>query len=173
MKSEKQFLIHLIKSCETFNLTEKELVGIITKVLDKEISIRTFYNYKKKLYDKEIFHSLKNSIYDTPSVRCLLLDFEETNREKSLESDKLIAEQLPERKDIFHDIARYRVEMEKNNEKTKMIITKFENQMNEPLQRYRSLPKKVLVSEKSLLVVEKKTVNVLTGHTIMPIGKIR
>lgn len=58
-------------------------------------------------------------------------------------------------------------------EKTKMIITKFENQMNEPLQRYRSLPKKMLVSDKSLLVAEKKTVNVLTGHTIMPIGKIR
>ena len=34
---EKQFILYLIKSCENFELTEKELIATINKVLDKDI----------------------------------------------------------------------------------------------------------------------------------------
>lgn len=65
MLNKKQDLLHLIKSCENYDLTDKESIETINKVLEKGISRRTYYNYKKKLHDKEIIQGLKGSIYDT------------------------------------------------------------------------------------------------------------
>ncbi len=61
-------ILHLIKSCENYALTEKESLETINKILDKAVSRRTYYNYKKKLYDKEIIQGLKGSIYDTQAL---------------------------------------------------------------------------------------------------------
>ena len=47
--SDKKFVLHLIKSCENYDLSEKESLETINKILDKDISRRTYYNYKKKL----------------------------------------------------------------------------------------------------------------------------
>ncbi len=47
----KQFILHLIKSCEKYdNLNNNEIIDAINKILVKDISMRTYYNYKKKLY---------------------------------------------------------------------------------------------------------------------------
>jgi hypothetical protein len=133
-------ILHLIKSCECYDLTEKESIEIIKKILDKDISRRTYYNYKKKLYDKEIIHQVKDSIYDNHMMRCLLLELEDTDQKMSLNSDFLVYQQLPDRKDIFHNENIQKAGTEEL-EKTKTMIAKFENQMNEPLQRYDGLRK--------------------------------
>ena len=45
-------ILYLIKSCENYDLDERESIESINRVLgDKSISRRTYYNYKKKLYD--------------------------------------------------------------------------------------------------------------------------
>ena len=104
-------ILHLIKSCENYDLTEEESLETINKILDKDISRRTYYNYKKKLYDKEKIQKIKGSIYDTQALRCLIFDLEDADKEKNVEADKLVAEQLPDRSDIFHDTERYKREL--------------------------------------------------------------
>jgi len=47
-------ILHLIKSCKNFEMTDKDSLETINKALGKDISRRTYYNYKKKLYDKEM-----------------------------------------------------------------------------------------------------------------------
>ena len=79
----KQNILHLIKSCENYALTEKESLETINKILDKAISRRTYYNYKKKLYNKEMIQKIKCSNYDTQAIRCLIFDLEDTDREKA------------------------------------------------------------------------------------------
>jgi hypothetical protein len=83
---------------------------------------------------------LKESCYDTNAVRCVLLDSGDTDNEMSVESDKLKVKQLPDRKDIFHDIEIQKAELE-DFEKTNTMIVQFENQISQPLQRYDRVPK--------------------------------
>ena len=125
---------------KTYALTEKESLETINKILDKDISRRTYYNYKKKLYDKEMIQKIKGTIYDTQAIRCLIFDIEDADIEKSLEADKLVAEQLPDRPDIFHDTERYKGELEEV-EKTKSMVIEFENQMYESIQKFKEIPK--------------------------------
>lgn len=139
-------VFHLIKSCENYDLSEKESIETINKILNKTISRRTYYNYKKKLYDKEIIHQVKDSIYDNHMMRCLLLDLEETDQTMSLKAEFLVAQQLPDRKDIFHNENIQKVGTEEL-EKTKVMIAQFENQMNEPLKRYDGVPKNANIRE--------------------------
>ncbi len=145
-KRNSNLILKLIQSCENYQLTEKESIETINKILDKGISRRTYYNHKKKLYDKEIIHQVKNSVYDNHMMRCLLLDLEETDQNMSLKADFLVSQQLPDRKDIFHDPHIQKAETEEL-EKTKTMIAQFENQMNEPLQRYDVVPKNANIRE--------------------------
>jgi hypothetical protein len=130
----------LIKSCENYDLTEKESLETIGKILNKDISRRTYYNYKKKLYDKEIIHQVKDSDYDNHMMRCLLLNLEETDQITSLKADFLVYQQLPNRKDIFDDTV-WQKDYLKEMEETNSRIEQFENLVNEPLQRYAETPK--------------------------------
>ncbi|HJR48954.1 MAG TPA: hypothetical protein VJ799_12425 [Nitrososphaeraceae archaeon] len=51
-KEKEKPILYLIKSCENYDLDERESIASINRVLeDKSISRRTYYNYKKKLYD--------------------------------------------------------------------------------------------------------------------------
>ncbi len=74
-------------------------------------------------------------------MRCVLLDIGDTDNVMSLKADKLVAEQLPDRADIFHAVEIQKAELEDFNEKTNTMIAQFENQMNQPLQRYDKVPK--------------------------------
>jgi hypothetical protein len=139
-------VFHLIKSCENYDLSEKESIETINKILGKSISRRTYYNYKKKLYDKEIFHQLKDSIYDNHMARCLLLNSEETDWKKSLKADFLVYQQLPDREDIFNDTSRQIEELEELEE-IKSRIDQFEKPLNESLQRYEEVPKNAKTRE--------------------------
>lgn len=124
-----------------------ETIKIINNVLDKGILIRSYYDYKKKLYDKDIFQTLKNSIYNNQAMRCLLLEFEDTDRDESKRTDKLISEQLPNRKDIFHDTDKQKVEMEKTNETTNSMINKFKEKLDKPVQIYNSISENTTIKE--------------------------
>lgn len=145
-KKNHQLILHLIKSCENYDLTEKESLETINKILGKSISRRTYYNYKKKLYDKEIIHQLKDSIYDNHMMRCFLLNLEETDQKTSLQADFLVYHQMHDRKDIFDDTV-WQKDYLKEIEETKSSIEQFENQINEPLQRYDSVPKNANIRE--------------------------
>lgn len=94
-----------------------------------------------------MIQGIKGSIYDTQALRCLILDIEDTDKEKTLETDKLVSEQLPDRADIFHDEVRQKEELENFNEKTKAMIARYENQINEPLIRYHGAPKNASIRE--------------------------
>jgi len=147
-----KFLLHLIKSCENYDLTNKELIETINKILDKDVSRRTYYNYKKKLYDKEIFAKLKDTVYDTKEVKYLLLKMEETNKVESLKTDKLIADKLiadqyPDRKDLFHNENKQMKEIEKTNERIKLINNKFNDNTNLVLLNHNSIPDNATIRE--------------------------
>ena len=132
-------IVCLIKGCESFGLAEKESVDAINNILDKNISRRTYYNHKRKLYSKEIFASLKGTIYDTKEMKCLLLELEDDNKTESLRADKLIAKQFPGRKDIFHDEDKQIKDIEKVNEKIKSINNKFEDSKNSTILGHNSI----------------------------------
>lgn len=134
-------ILHLVKSCENYDLSEKESLQTINKILDKGISRRTYYNYKKKLYDKDIFKQMKGSIYDTKAMRCLLLDLDVNDRIGNILADKLVSEQVPNRKDIFHDIEKQKKEIDDGHKKIDAITSKFDKVFNEPIQKYQTLPK--------------------------------
>lgn len=140
-------ILYLIKSCENYDLSEKESIDTINKILDKDISRRTYYNYKKKLYDKDILKQLKSSMYDSQMMRCLLLDLEDTNKEESERADKMVAEQLPGRKDIFHDTAKQQIELAKTDEMTNSLIDKFKEKFDRPAQIYNSIPESASIRE--------------------------
>ncbi len=65
----------------------------------------------------------------------------------SLEADKLLAEQLPDRADIFHNVELQKAELNDFNEKTRTIIAQFEKQLREPKQKHNTIPKNATVKE--------------------------
>jgi hypothetical protein len=69
-------------------------------------------------------------VYDTKEMRCLLLELEENNRVEGLRANKLIAEQFPNRKDIFNDTDKQLKVIERANEKIKAINNKFSDNTN-------------------------------------------
>ncbi|NOJ32970.1 MAG: hypothetical protein DA329_12615, partial [Candidatus Nitrosocosmicus sp.] len=53
-KRQKLVLLELVSSCEYHHLNEKEAMGFINKFLhNRTICRRTYYNYKKQVYEKE------------------------------------------------------------------------------------------------------------------------
>jgi hypothetical protein len=144
LKEKEQLIIHLIKSCENYSLSEKESIETINKILGKDISRRTYYNYKKKLYDKEIIHQLKGSIYDNHMMRCLLLNLEETDQKMSLKADFLVSQQLPDRKDIFDDTVWHKDYLSEIDE-IQSRMKQNQNKMEDPLRRYNEVPKNAYI----------------------------
>jgi hypothetical protein len=139
-KEKEKRILYLIKSCENYDLDEKESIKSINKVLGSEsISRRTYYNYKKKLYDNQIFSLLKNSLYNSYGVKlglldCILDDWERTSR-----ADELIGQQFPERKPILDDEDRQKIELDKLMEKHKTKFNKLKKEIEIKLSNKNSL----------------------------------
>ena len=95
---ERQLLLHLMKSCEYYYLSEKQSVECIDKVLNRNISRRSYYSYKRKLYSHDVFNRLKESIYNSPLDRLsiLLLD-EDADPEVRAKVNDLVAGQFPDK----------------------------------------------------------------------------
>ena len=125
-KEKEKPILYLIKSCENYDLDERESIEAINRVLgDKSISRRTYYNYKKKLYDSQTFGLLKNSCYNTIGVKLFLLDDILSDREQTKKADKLIGEQFPKRKQILEDEEKQKEELNSVMERAQSDINKF------------------------------------------------
>jgi hypothetical protein len=105
-------------------------------------------------------------------MRCLLLDLEETDPKMSLKADSLVPQQLPDRKDIFHDPQIQKAELEEV-EKTKHMIAQLENQMDQPLQRYKEIPKNANIREEFIKCGKQSCNDCPNRHIIMLIHKTR
>ncbi len=112
------------------------------------MSRRSYYIYKRKLYCHDVFNRLKESIYNSPLDRLsILLLNDDTDVEVGTKVNKLIAEQFPNRKDIFHDIDKQKAELNKTNKEIESIISKFKNKMNAPIQNYKLIPNNATIKE--------------------------
>ncbi len=125
-KEKEKPILYLIKSCENYDLNERESIDSINKVLgDKSISRRTYYNYKKKLYDNQIFDLLKNSCYNTYGVKLFILDDILGDGERTEKADKLIGQQFPKRKQVLEDEEKQKDELNKVMNSAQSNLNKF------------------------------------------------
>ncbi|MEJ7642735.1 MAG: hypothetical protein WKF36_11185 [Candidatus Nitrosocosmicus sp.] len=93
---EQQLFLQLIKSCEYYHLNEKQSIECINKILNINISIRTYYIYKRKLYSHDVFNRLKESIYSSPIDRSAILFLsDDADSKVRTKANKLIADQFP------------------------------------------------------------------------------
>ncbi|MGD9673197.1 MAG: hypothetical protein AB7U98_06945 [Candidatus Nitrosocosmicus sp.] len=125
-KEKEKPILYLIKSCENYDLNERESIDSINKVLgDKSISRRTYYNYKKKLYDNQTFGLLKNSCYNTIGVKLFILDDLLNDEELTKKADRLIGQQFPKRKPVLEDEEKQKEELNRVMNKVQTDINKF------------------------------------------------
>ena len=126
-KEKEKPILYLIKSCENYDLDERESIESINKVLeDKSISRRTYYNYKKKLYDNQIFGLLKNSCYNAYGVKLFILDGILNDGEQTKKADKLIGQQFPKRKQVLEDEEKQKEELNNVMNRAQSDINKFQ-----------------------------------------------
>lgn len=126
-KEKEKPILYLIKSCENYGLNERESIDAINKVLgNKSISRRTYYNYKKKLYDSQTFGLLKNSCYNTIGVRLFILDDILSDVEQTKTADKLIGQQFPKRKQVLEDEEKQKEELDRIMNRAHSEINKFQ-----------------------------------------------
>lgn len=126
-KEREKPILYLIKSCENYDLNERESIDSINKVLgDKSISRRTYYNYKKKLYDSQTFGLLKNSCYNTIGVKLFILDDILSDGERTEKADKLIGQQFPKRKQVLEDEGKQKEELDRIMNRAQSDISKFQ-----------------------------------------------
>ncbi len=93
---EQQLLLQLIKSCEYYQINEKQSVECINNILNKNISRRTYYAYRHKIYSHDVFCRLKESIYSSAIDRsAILLLSDDADSEVRAKANKLIADQFP------------------------------------------------------------------------------
>lgn len=125
-KEKEKSILYLIKSCENYGLNGRESIDSINKVLgDKSISRRTYYNYKKKLYNSQTFGLLKNSCYNTFGVKLFILDSILNDWEQTKKADKLIGQQFPKRKQILEDEEKQKEELDRVMNEAQSNINKF------------------------------------------------
>ncbi|MBA3751029.1 MAG: hypothetical protein H0X03_09115 [Nitrosopumilus sp.] len=129
---EQQLILQLIKSCEYYHLNEKQSVECINKILNRNISRRTYYSYKNKLYKDDIFSKLKESIYNSPLVRTsiLLLNDNDTDLEVRSKVNKLIVDQFPNNNSYSFQSSHNNDSGKNNKDKLKDILLKI-NQFKE------------------------------------------
>jgi hypothetical protein len=151
LAEEKQLLLQLIKSCEYFDLTEKQSIEFINNMLIRTISRRSYYNYKRKLYSHDIFNRLKESIYNSPLCRTsILLLIDDTDFEVRAKVNKLIADQFPSK-----NLSSLQLQsLDENNENMKgkldNVLTKigqFKEMENLSKTGYDALPKNATIRE--------------------------
>ncbi len=87
-----------MKSCEYYNLNEKQSIECINKIINRNITRRTYYNYKRKLYSNDIFIRLKESIYNSHLNRLsLLLLNDDADLEVRARVNELVAGKFPDK----------------------------------------------------------------------------
>lgn len=100
-RNRNHLMLHLIRTCICYDLSEKQSLRLISHVLSKNISTSGYYKYKKKLYEDEKFQSLKKSIYNSKLLKCLLLYLEDLEEPHGSNPENFVFEQFPFKKNIF------------------------------------------------------------------------
>lgn len=96
------FLLNLIRSCEYYDLSEKQSLELINKKFSKPIARSTYYNYKKRLYQDEKFQTLKKSNYKSKMLKSLMLYIDDDiDNPNGYDFNKLISKQFPDKQNIF------------------------------------------------------------------------
>lgn len=150
---KEQFILQLIRSCEYYRLNEKQSMGCISKILNRNISRRSYYNYKRKLYAHDVFHRLKESIYNSQLDRLsILLLNDDADVEVRTKVNEMVVDQFPEKeKSAFLLPSQYGAENnESMKDKVKEVHTKirhFKDIGNLSKVRLNSLPKNATIRE--------------------------
>src|SRR5215210_4948014 len=85
-----------MKSCEYYHLSEKQSIVCLNKILNINISRRSYYTYKRKLYSHDVFNRLKESIYNSHLDRLsILLLNDDADLEVRAKVNKLVGDQFP------------------------------------------------------------------------------
>ncbi|MDQ4074467.1 MAG: hypothetical protein M3162_09230 [Thermoproteota archaeon] len=101
------------------------------------------------MYNDDIFFNLKNSIYNTPLVKSILLLSNNTNLEEQLRINKLVADQFPDKnliddKEVLSDL----IEEQKNAFMEALRkINSLSAKENDYKERIESLPKNASIRE--------------------------
>jgi hypothetical protein len=145
-----------MKSCEYYHLKENQFIGRINEILNRNISRRTYYNYKNKLYKDDIFNKLKKGIYNSPFYRLSILFLNDvSDPEVRAKVNKLIVDQFPDKeKPSFLLSDQY---CDRNNEnmkdKVKDVLTKnrhFKEIEKLSKERSNALPVNATIREQSI-----------------------
>lgn len=148
---ERQLLLQLLKSCVYYNLTEKQSIKCINKILSRNISRRSYYIYKRKLYSHDVFKRLKESIYSSSLDRIsMLLLNDNSDLEVRAKVNKLIADQFPD-EDLSPPRSPF---FSENNENMKYKlkdalekIRQFKQMENKSNNRLNALPRNATIRE--------------------------
>ena len=150
---EQQLLLQLMKSCEYYHLNETQSIGCINKILNRNISRRTYYLYKRKLYSHGVFKRLKESIYNSQLDRMslLILNDDADPEVRAKVNESIISQFLDNEKSSFLLQAQYLAENNENmKDKVKDIfvkIRKFEEKDNTSKNRLNSIPKNATIRQ--------------------------
>ncbi len=148
---EQQFLLNLIKSCEYNHLNEKQSIECINNILNRNISRRSYYTYKRKIYSHDVFNRLKESIYNSHSVRsAILLLNDDADLEARAKVNKLIADQFSNKNPSPFQTSYLNENKEDTKDKVIDSLTKirqFNKIENLSNNRLKSLPKNVTIRE--------------------------
>lgn len=147
--NSKNSLLYLIKNCEYHDLSEKQSLDTINSKLPKPISRSTYYNYKKNLYQDEMFQSLKRSIYKSKLLKYLLLYFDKNDEPRDMNIRSIILEKFPEKKDIFEITKDQQDKIKRTNKRiqSNFDILDVKNNIYSNLRRVNKLPKKYTLRE--------------------------
>ncbi len=153
LDKEQHFLFQLIKSCEYYRLNEKQSIGCINEILNRNISRRTYYLYKRKLYSHEVFSRLKESIYNSPLDRLsILLLTDDTDSEVRAKVNELVACQFldKDRPSFLLPSQHHHKNDDSTKDKVKDILTKnrhFKERENLSKERLKSIPDNSIIRE--------------------------
>lgn len=98
--SQKDFILRIIKSCEYYDLGETKSLEVIEKIMKRKLSVKTFYNFKKKLYVKSKIYETKLNYGDWVSrdhiIKSYLLFRSENDMIEQFRVDRLICTAFPD-----------------------------------------------------------------------------
>jgi hypothetical protein len=174
---EQQFLLQLLRICEYHNLTENQSIECINNILKRNISRRTYYNYKRKLYSHDVFNRLKEDVYSSPLDRLsLLLLSDETDLEARAKVNELVSNQFPDKNLTYLQSQCYDENNENMKDKLDNVLTKigqFKEMENLSKTRYDALPKNATVREEFIKCGKDACNHCLMVPITMPIGKTK
>lgn len=150
---EQQLLLQLIKICEYYHLSEKQSIGCINNILKRNISRRSYYTYKSRLYSHDVFNRLKESIYNSSLDRLSILLFnDDAYPAVRIKANELVADQFPykEKPSFLLPSQYYNGDNENMKDKVKDVLTKnihFKEMEKLSKDRLNSLPKNATIRE--------------------------